>query len=62
MKMDKDNVDAIIDRTQNVELSLCGKMIDQAILNIPSAYPTLSLERLHEHDESYSHFIGSLRR
>ena len=39
-----ENVGAIIDRPQDVELSTCGKMVDQAIQNIPSAYPTLSLE------------------
>lgn len=38
------DVGAIIDRPQNVELSLYGKMVDQAIQNIPSAYPALSLE------------------
>ena len=38
------NVGAIIDRPQDVELSTYGKMVDQAIQNIPSAYPALSLE------------------
>ena len=38
------NVGAIIDRPQDVELSTYGKMVDQAIKNIPSAYPALSLE------------------
>ena len=42
--MDKDTVGAIIDRPQNVELSLYGKMVDNAIQNITSAYPTLLLE------------------
>ena len=39
-----ENVGAIIDRPQDVELSTYGKMVDQAIQNIPSAYPALSLE------------------
>ena len=39
-----ENVGAIIDRPQDVELSTYGKMVDQAIKNIPSAYPALSLE------------------
>ena len=39
-----ENVGAIIDRPQDVELSAYGKMVDQAIQNIPSAYPALSLE------------------
>ncbi|MBE6718321.1 MAG: transposase [Ruminococcaceae bacterium] len=38
------NVGAIIDRPQNVELSLNGKIVDEAIQNITSVYPTLSLE------------------
>ena len=38
------NVGAIIDRPHNVELSPYGKMADEAIQNIPSAYPALSLE------------------
>ena len=40
----RENVGAIIDRPQDVELSTYGKMVDQAIQNIPSAYPALSLE------------------
>ena len=39
-----ENVGAIIDRPQNVVLSLYGKVVDEAIQNIPSAYPALSLE------------------
>ena len=39
-----ENVGAIIDRPQNVELSPYGKMVDNAIQSIPSAYPALSLE------------------
>ena len=39
-----ENVGAIIDRPQDVELSTYGKMVDQAIQNIPSVYPALSLE------------------
>jgi len=39
-----ENVGAIIDRPQDVELSIYGKIVDQAIKNIPSAYPALSLE------------------
>ena len=39
-----ENVGAIIDRPQDVELSTYGKMVDQAIQNIPSSYPALSLE------------------
>ena len=38
------NVGAIIDRPQNVELSLYGEIVDEIIQNIPSAYPMLSLE------------------
>jgi len=38
------NVGAIIDRPQDVELSQYGKMVDNAIQNIPSAYSALSLE------------------
>ena len=38
------NVGAIIDRPQDVELSPYGKIVDNAIQNIPSAYPALSLE------------------
>ena len=38
------NVGAIIDRPQDVELSPYGKMVDNAIQSIPSAYPALSLE------------------
>ena len=38
------NVGAIIDRPQNVELSLHGKIVNDAIQNISSTYPTLSLE------------------
>ena len=38
------NVGAIIDRPQDVELSIYGQMVDQAIQKIPSAYPSLSLE------------------
>ncbi len=44
MKMEKDNVGAIIDRPQNVELSLYGKLVDDAIQKIPCIYPSLSLE------------------
>ena len=39
-----ENVGAIIDRPQDVELSPYGKMVDNAIQSVPSAYPTLSLE------------------
>ena len=39
-----ENVGAIIDRPQNVELSLHGKIVDNAIQNITSTYPALSLE------------------
>ena len=39
-----ENVGAIIDRPQDVELSTYGKIVDQAIKNIPSAYPALLLE------------------
>ena len=39
-----ENVGAIIDRPQDVELSTCGKMVDQTIQNISSTYPSLSLE------------------
>ena len=38
------NVGAIIDRPQDVELSPYGKMVDNAIQSVPSAYPALSLE------------------
>ncbi len=38
------NVGAIIDRPQDVELSAYGKMVDQAIQNISSAYSALSIE------------------
>ena len=38
------NVGAIIDRPQNVELSTHGKIVDDAIQNITSAYPSVSLE------------------
>ena len=38
------NVGAIIDRPQDIELSPYGKMVDNAIQNISSAYPTLALE------------------
>jgi len=38
------NVGAIIDRPQNVELSLYGKMVDDAIQKIHCTYPALSLE------------------
>ncbi len=38
------NVGAIIDRPQNVALSPYGKIVDEAIQNISSAYSTLSLE------------------
>ena len=38
------NVGAIIDRPQNVELSPYGKIVDEAIQNISSAYSTVSLE------------------
>ena len=38
------NVGAIIDRPQNVELSLYGEIVDNAIQNITSAYPALLLE------------------
>lgn len=39
-----ENVGAIIDRPQNVILSMCGKMVDEAIQNIPSAYSALSVD------------------
>ena len=39
-----ENVGAIIDRPQDVELSLYGKVVDHAIQNITSVYPTLCLE------------------
>ena len=39
-----ENVGAIIDRPQDIELSPYGKMVDNAIQNISSAYPTLALE------------------
>lgn len=39
-----DNVGATSGRPQNVELSTHGKMVDDAIQNIPSAYSALSLE------------------
>ena len=38
------NVGAIIDRPQDVKLSAYGEMVDHAIQNITSAYPSLSLE------------------
>jgi len=38
------NVGAIIDRPQDAELSIYGKIVDKAIQNIASAYPALSLE------------------
>lgn len=44
MDMEENHVGAIIDRPQDVELSQYGKMVDNAIQNIPSAYPALSLE------------------
>ena len=40
------NVGAIIDRPQDVELSTYGKMVDQAIQNIPSAYPACRLKAM----------------
>lgn len=39
-----ENVGAIIDRPQNVELSPSGKIADHAIQNIPSSYPSVSVE------------------
>ncbi|MBE6675138.1 MAG: transposase [Ruminococcaceae bacterium] len=39
-----ENVGAIIDRPQQIELSLIGKIVDKAIQNITIVYPTLSLE------------------
>ena len=41
-----ENVGAIIDRPQDVELSTYGKMVDQAIQNIPSAYPACRLKAM----------------
>ena len=38
------NAGAIIDRLQNVELTLYGKIVDDAIQKIPCTYPALSLE------------------
>ena len=38
------NVGAIIDRPQDVELSLYGEIVDEAMNNISSAYPALSVE------------------
>ena len=38
------NIPTVIDRPQDVELSTYGKTVDQAIQNIPFAYPALSLE------------------
>ena len=38
------NVGAIIDRPQDVELSLYGEIVNEAISNISSVYPTLSVE------------------
>ena len=38
------NVGAIIDRPQDVELSVYGEIVDKAIQNIPHIYPMLSLE------------------
>ena len=40
----KNVVGAIIDRPQNVELTSIGEIVDAAIQNIQSIYPTLSLE------------------
>ena len=39
-----ENVGAIIDRPQDIELSLYGKIVDQAIQNISSVYSSLSIE------------------
>jgi len=39
-----ENVGAIIDRPQNIILSPYGKMVNDAIQNISSVYPVLSLE------------------
>ena len=39
-----ENVGAIIDRPQDVELSLYGEIVNEAISNISSVYPTLSVE------------------
>jgi len=39
-----ENVGAIIDRPQDVALSLNGKIADVAIQNIPIVYPTLAIE------------------
>ena len=44
MDMEDNHVGAIIDRPQDVELSPYGKIVDNAIQSIPSAYPALSLE------------------
>ncbi len=38
------NVGAIIDRPQDVELSPYGEIVNEAISNISSVYPTLSFE------------------
>ena len=38
------NVGAIIDRPQDIELSVYGEMVDRAIQNMTSAYSALSLE------------------
>ena len=37
-------VEATNGRPPNIELSPCGKMVDDAIQNIPIAYPSLALE------------------
>ena len=39
-----ENVGAIIDRPQDVELSRYGKLADSAIQKIPTVYPALALE------------------
>ncbi len=39
-----ENVGAIIDRPQDVRLSICGEIVNEAINNIPSIYPVLLVE------------------
>ena len=38
-------VGATIGRPQDVELSACGKIVDEAINNIPKIYPAIMIER-----------------